>query len=191
MSYRIKTQFLNESYNIKKEDRKFIFSLKRDSPFIRSFDRRFVASLISNIFFSTYPRPRYIQGNYISPSTENPELNSYSVNLDVQRYMSFHILFGKNLSSGVGNGTRLLKKFLNYFDTLDCEEPCGHVKIERYMTNNFDIDVLQTISSNGLEFPECQPKALAPIFIVENSEQIGNTNLFSQIINKGLNINKG
>ena len=160
-----------------KEDRKFIFSLKRDSPFTRSFDRRFVASLIANIFFSTYPRPRKIE-NGITPSTQNPELHSRSVCLDVQRYMSFHTLFGKNLSSGLGNGTRLLKKFLNYFDTLDCEEPCGHVKIERYMTNDYDIDVLETISSNGLEFPESQPKALAPIFIVENSEQIGKTHFF-------------
>ena len=41
------------------------------------------------------------------------------------------------------------------------------------MTNHFDIDVLRTISSNRLEFPECRPKALASIFIVESSEQIG------------------
>ena len=146
--------------------------MKRDSPFIRSYDRRFVASAIANMFFSTYPRPRYMPRNP-NASHENQDFITRSLTLDVQRYVSFHTLFGPNLSSGVGSGTRLFKKFLNYFDTLDCEEPCGHLKIERYMTNDVDIEVLQTISSNGLEFPECQPKPLAPIFIVENSEQIG------------------
>ena len=142
------------------------------SPFHRSFDRRFVSSLIANMFFSTYPRSRFdligIQG-----SSGNPDLINRSLILDVNRNISFHTLFGKNLSSGTGSGTRLFKKFLNYFDTLDCEEACGHLKFERCMTNHFDIDVLQMISSNGLEFSECRPKQLAPIFIVEDSEHIG------------------
>ena len=125
------------------------------------------------MFFSTYPRPRYLESGHVEESKLNPDLATRSITLDVQRYTSFHTLFGHNLSTGVGCGTRTLKKFLNYFDTLDCEEPCGHLKLERYMTDDFDIEILKTISSNGLEFPECQPKTLAPIFIVENGEQIG------------------
>jgi len=114
---------------------------------------------------------------------ENQDLTTRSLILDSQRHLSFHILFGENLSSGSGCGTRLLKKFLNYFDTLDCEEPCGHLKIERYITNPFDIEVLRTISSNRLDFPECQPKPLAPIFIMESSEQIdAQTEISSYII---------
>ena len=105
--------------------------------------------------------------------SNNHDVTTRSLILNAQRYTSFHKLFGENLSSGVGSGTRLLKKFLNYFDTLDCEEPCGHLKVEKHMTNHFDIDILRTISSNRLEFPECRPKPLAPIFIVESSEQIG------------------
>ena len=102
-----------------------------------------------------------------------------SLVLDVRFEASFHTLFGKNLSSGLaGNGTRLFKKFLNYFDTLDCEEPCGHVVVERWKTNDFDIDILQMISSaNGCleQQPNLQqaPKPLTPVFIVENGEQIG------------------
>ena len=41
------------------------------------------------------------------------------------------------------------------------------------MSNDFDIEVLQTISSDKLQFPGRSPKALTPIFIVENTEQIG------------------
>ena len=154
------------------DDRRFRFNLKGDSPLVQSFDRRFVASAIANMFFSTFPRPRYMERNE-NLDVENQDLSTRSLILASQRHLSFHKLFGENLSSGSGSGTRLLKKFLNYFDTLDCEEPCGHLKVERYVTNPFDIEVLRTISSNRLDFPECQPKALAPIFIMESSEQIG------------------
>ena len=159
--------------------------MKRDSPFIRSYDRRFVASSIANMFFSTYPRPRHMAGK-ANASSKHQDVTTRSITLDVQRYISFHTMFGSNLASGIGSGTRLFKTFLNYFDTLDCEEPCGHLKIERCMTNDFDIKVLQTISSNGLEFSDSQPKPLAPIFIIENSEQLGtNANIyFEQLISK-------
>lgn len=142
------------------------------SPFLRSFDRRFIASLIANMFFSTYPRSRFGPIG-LQSSNENQDLITRSLILDVNRNISFHTLFGKDLSSGSGCGTRLFKKFLNYFDTLDCEEACGHLKFERCMTNDFDIGILQMISSNGLEFSEFRPKPLAPIFIVENAEHIG------------------
>ena len=160
------------SFHIAEEDRKFIFSLQHGSPFARSFDRRFVASSIANIFFSTYPRPRHMEKDSIE-ARSNQDFIYRSLTLDVQHNLSFHTVFGNDLSSGAGAGTRLLKKFLNYFDTLDCEEPCGHLKIERFMSNDFDIEVRQTISSDKLQFPGRSPKALTPIFIVENTEQIG------------------
>ena len=124
------------------------------------------------MFFSTYPGPRYVDDCGYQDS-DNQDIAARSLIIDAHRPLSFHSLFGEKLSSGMGSGTRLLKKFLNYFDTLDCEEPCGHLKIERYMTDPFDNEVLRTISSNRLEFQECQPKPLAPIFIMESSEQIG------------------
>ena len=96
-----------------------------------NFDRRFVASIVANFFFSTFPRS----------SADRLDLRL------MHDRVSFHALFGQ-LHASVNQAFRL-RNFLNYFDILDEEEPWGHLMIERFSANDTNANNAEINDNNN------------------------------------------
>ena len=122
-----------------------LICLQGEKESCANFDRRFVASIAANFFFSTFPRS-----------------SSDCLNLKlIHDRISFHLLFGQ-LHSSVNQAFRL-RNFLNYFDILDEEEPWGHLKIERFSISNSN----QTVNIN-----DNLNLSLAPIYVTHEPRSI-------------------
>ena len=62
------------------------------------------------------------------------------------------------------NLLQLLKQLLNYFDTVDCEEPCGHLYVERRRSDLLtDLGTLELLRQR-------QTKPLTPVFILDGGD---------------------
>jgi hypothetical protein len=119
-----------------KPTKSFLFSL-HGVKYDTNLDRRFVASLMGNMFFSTFPR----RSDCLLPFLPS---------------MSFDTLFG---DFSLNKALRL-RDFLNYFDILDVEEPWGHVRLERIiMPMRLNRQQQQQAASSQ------DQKPLTPIFV--------------------------
>lgn len=107
----------------------------RGFPSEHSLDRRFVSSLVANAFFSTFA---------YRPPNLLPSLAD----------LSFSTLFGR-LDHLLPQALRL-RAFLNYFDILDVEEPCGHVVFTRR----------SNVKAKPIVPPTSKP--LAPVYITQD-----------------------
>ena len=77
---------------------------------------------MANAFFSTFPRrPRRRGREDAEDIFCMPDLTTGDV--------SFPTIFGDLQTT---QSRQLLKKMLNYFDTVDCDEPCGHLYVRRH-----------------------------------------------------------
>ena len=133
---------------------RFDYCLRSLTPYERHLDRRFLASVIANIFFSTFPRRPVSKTGFNCPDL-------------VTGNVSFTTIFGDGKSALKTEKSRqLLKKVLNYFDVLDRDEPCGHLDVYRQKSELLDLPTLQLLKERKL-------KPLSPVFIMENSTEIG------------------
>ena len=78
--------------------------------------------------------------------------------------LSFPTIFGE-LKTVVSR--QLLKKTLNYFDAIDCEEPCGHLYFDRRKS-----EVVKDLETLDL-LKERKKFQLTPVFIMDQGKEAG------------------
>lgn len=100
-------------------------------------DRRFVASLVANMFFSTFPA----RSSKMVPNLPDSSFTTF-----------FHSIL-ESLPQAF-----MLKNLLNYFDILDEEQPCGHVVFKRSCPNVNKSQLFQSCMTKDLR--------LAPIYVL-------------------------
>ena len=77
--------------------------------------------------------------------------------------LSFPTIFGELKTVG---SRQLLKKTLNYFDAIDCEEPCGHLYLDRRKS-----EVVKDLETLDL-LKERKKFQLTPVFIMDQGKEV-------------------